>query len=138
MTDAQQWTDSYIDEVQNDGVKEVLGFIMNKDESQRPTAQQVAAHNFFATNRASSPHAVYGPPISPVAPVKTFRQLGNTNEVVIKEMEAQGYYIKSLIGQGGYGYVYSGAKRNPDGTDTPMALKVIGGLYKRKHYREHK
>lgn len=132
-------TEERIGTLPHEDVQEVVRLILDPDETNRPSAEQLLGNRFFYTSSPSSPHHVYGPPAPTTgkieAPKGTFNQLGNTDGKEIREMEAQGFFIKNLIGKGAYGSVYAGVKREPDGTETPLAMKVIARLAQRSRYR---
>ena len=67
---------------------------------------------------------------------KTFHKLGHVSGNVYTLMANEGYALQYLIGQGGYGAVYAGTKKEGHNL-MPAAMKMIGGFNKKHkwHYR---
>ena len=87
--------------------KEFLVWILNPDQRQRPSMNQVMMHPWLQTGNPTSPSSVPHLSSNPDVYAKTFRQVAKPiHPNLIKEMAQEGYAIEHKLGQGGFGAVY--------------------------------
>lgn len=92
--------------ISNDS-KEFLLWILQTQQYQRPTMEQIVKHPWLKNEDKTSPHLRPLLSSDPEIYGRTFRQVrGYINDDLVAEMAEEGFMIEYLLGEGGFGAVY--------------------------------
>ena len=91
----------------SDGAVEFLFWILDLDQTERPSMNQVMLHPWLAVDKPTSPANAPHLSTNPEVYAKTFNQLQKRiDDKLVKEMAQSGYAIEYKLGGGGFGAVY--------------------------------